>query len=80
MRHNRAVKEKEAAKRVLKHIHIKPLRAMVTNSFYFSKATYALPLIATMSKLAMEEWNKLQRVTLKHTYALNEKTGNERLY
>ena len=80
IRHKRAVKEKVATRRVLKHLLPLPLRAMISHSFYCSKASYALPLIATMSREAMEEWEKLTRVTMKQTYALNEKTQTSQVY
>ena len=53
---------------------------MIAHSFYCSKASYALPLIAPMSRNAMDEWEKLMRITVKQTYALCEKTQNDKLY
>ena len=79
IRHARGVREKLASRRILKYILPTPLRAMLACSFYSSKATYALPLIAPMAKVAMDEWDKLQRVKTKLTFNLSEKTSTERL-
>ena len=79
-RHSRAVREKAASKRVLKYILPTALRAIVSNSFYCSKATYALPLIAPMSTAAREEWDKLLRITMKQTYAISEKANSLKIY
>ena len=52
---------------------------MLASSFYSSKATYALPLIAPMATSAMEEWKKLWRIRTKMTYGLCEKAASNKL-
>ena len=52
----------------------------MSHSFYCSKASYALPLIATMSKTAREEWERLLRITMKQTYAISEKASSLKIY
>ena len=78
-RQTRAVKEKKAANRVLKFVRPTPLRSMLATSFYSSKASYALPLIAPMATSAMEEWQKLWRIKTKMTFGLCEKASSSKL-